>query len=62
MEHPPLQIDQQQSYVLVRALLSPQEPNNRLRQAMEDYRQRVESRLPSRAVASRELPNLRREP
>jgi hypothetical protein len=62
MEHSPPQLDQQQGYVLVHVLLSPREPNNRLRQAMEGYRQRVESRLPSRAVASRELPNLRREP
>lgn len=38
------QLDQQQSRTLVEALLSAKNPNKRLKQAVENYRIRVESR------------------
>ena len=43
-EYERLHLDQTQSRVLVEALLAPQKPNKKLKRAMDDYRQRVESR------------------
>lgn len=42
-EYERLHLDQDQSKILVTALLSPKRPNKKLRQAMENYRKRVES-------------------
>ncbi len=39
-----LHLDQVQSHILVNALLAAKRPNKKLRQAMENYRRRVESR------------------
>jgi len=39
-----IHLNQAQSKALVEALLSPKKPNKKLKLAMEDYRQRVESR------------------
>jgi len=43
-EYERLHLDQAQSRVLVEALLAPKKPNKKLQRAMDDYRQRVESR------------------
>ncbi|MEQ1829897.1 MAG: DUF1778 domain-containing protein [Pirellula sp.] len=43
-EHERLQLDKEQSRILVEALLTPKPPNKKLRAAIKDYRQRVESR------------------
>ena len=43
-EYERLHLDREQSQILVKALLSPKRPNKKLRQAMENYRNRVESR------------------
>ncbi len=43
-EHERLRLDQTQSRMLVEALLSAKKPNKNLKLAMDNYRQRVESR------------------
>jgi uncharacterized protein (DUF1778 family) len=43
-EYERIQLNQVQSKALVEALLSPKKPNKKLKLAMEEYRQRVESR------------------
>lgn len=43
-EHERLQLDQEQSQILVDALLSSRKPNKNLSRAMENYRKRVESK------------------
>lgn len=43
-EYERLHLDQAQSRVLVEALLAPKKPNKKLKRAMDDYRQCVESR------------------
>ena len=43
-EYERLHLDQVQSHILVNTLLSANRPNKKLRQAMESYRTRVESR------------------
>jgi uncharacterized protein (DUF1778 family) len=43
-EYERLHLDQAQSRVLVEALLSAKKPNRKLKQAMDGYRKRVESR------------------
>ena len=43
-EYERIHLDQEQSQILVKALLSPKGPNKKLRQTMENYHQRVESR------------------
>ena len=43
-EYERLHLDQAQSRVLVEALLAPKKPNKKLKRAMDDYRERVESR------------------
>ncbi len=43
-EHEKLQLDRTQSRVLVEALLTPKKPNKKLKNAMNEYRKRVESR------------------
>ena len=39
-----LRLNQEQSRILVDALLAPKRPNKRLRRAVDEYRRRVESR------------------
>lgn len=43
-EHEKMQLDQAQSKILIGALLMPKKPNKKLKLAMKDYRNRVESR------------------
>jgi uncharacterized protein (DUF1778 family) len=43
-EYERLHLDQAQSRVLIEALLAPKKPNKKLKRAMDDYRQQVESR------------------
>lgn len=43
-EHEKLQLDRTQSRVLVEALLTPKKPNKRLKNAMDEFCRRVESR------------------
>jgi uncharacterized protein (DUF1778 family) len=43
-EHERLHLDKTQSRMLVEALLSAKKPNKNLKQAMESYRKRVDSR------------------
>ena len=43
-EYERIHLDQEQSQILVKALLSPKRPNKKLRQTMENYRERVEHR------------------
>lgn len=43
-EYERLKLDKQQSRTLVEALLAPKRPNSKLHAAVQEYRQRVESR------------------
>ena len=43
-EHEQLHLDQAQSRILVDALLTPKKPNKKLKLAMDNYREQVESR------------------